>query len=579
VRTRAHEYGGGACLVADGIAYVSNFTDQRLHRVVTQGQPQGLPQPITPAVDLRYADAVLDRRRHKLIAVREDHTVTGEAVNTIVSVDSEGDEQGGNVLVSGNTFYSHPRLSPDGARLAWLTWNHPNMPWDGTELWVGMLDDAGNVTRAEKVAGGLDESICQPEWSPDGVLHFISDRTGWWNLYRWRNGSIEALCPMEAEFGEPQWVFGQSTYAFASAQRLVCKYVQNGETRLATLDTQTLKLTPITTLYTEIAQVRARDKSGQAVFIGGSAIKPLVIVQLDLSTGRSVELYHSRELTIDSGYLSVPQAIEFPTTQGLTAHAFYYPPKNRDHTAPMSERPPLIVESHGGPTGSTSTAFDMRKQYWTSRGFAVVDVNYGGSTGYGTAYRQRLNGRWGVVDIDDCVNAARYLVERDLADGNRLCIHGGSAGGYTTLAALTFRDTFKAGASYYGISDLEVLAKDTHKFESRYLDSMIGPYPERRDLYIARSPVHFTDKLNCPLILFQGLEDAVVPPNQAELMFEAVKKKGLPVAYVPFEGEQHGFRQAKNIKRCLEAELYFYSKVFGFALADEIEPVQIENLP
>jgi dipeptidyl aminopeptidase/acylaminoacyl peptidase len=576
VRTRVHEYGGGSCLVADGVAYVSNFADQRLYRTDV-GAGLVPAQPLTPAVDLRYADAALDRRRHKLFAVREDHTVTGEAVNAIVSVDIEGDERGGTVVVSGNTFYSHPRLSPDGARLAWLTWNHPNMPWDGTELWIADLDDAGNVVRAEKVAGGLDESICQPEWSPDGVLHFISDRTGWWNLYRWRNGQSEALCPLEAEFGEPQWVFGQSTYAFESAQRIVCKYNQHGKTCLATLDTQTLTLTPLQTLYTEIAQLRARKN--QVVFIGGSAIKPGVIAQLDLVTGRCVELYRSRELTIDSAYLSVPQAIEFPTTNGLTAHAFYYPPTNRDYAAPIGARPPLIVESHGGPTSSTSTMFSMNKQYWTSRGFALVDVNYSGSAGYGTAYRRRLNGQWGIVDIDDCVNAARYLVAQGLADGNRLCIHGGSAGGYTTLAALTFRDTFKAGASYYGISDLEALAKETHKFESRYLDSMIGPYPARRDLYIARSPIHFTNKLNCPLILFQGLEDAVVPPNQAEMMFEAMKQKGIPVAYIPFAGEQHGFRQAKNIKRCLEAELYFYAKVFGFALADEVEPVQIENLP
>ena len=571
-RTRVHEYGGGAFVVIDGTIYFSNFADQRLYRQ----EPGAQPRPITPEADLRYADGVIDRRRGRMICVREDHTVAGrEAVNTLVSLELEGGE-GGQVLVSGNDFYSSPRLSPSGSRLAWLTWNHPNMPWDGTELWAGELKADGSLGRTERVAGGVDESIFQPEWSPDGVLHFVSDRTGWWNLYRWRDGRIEPLCEMAAEFGRPQWLFGMHTYAFESAGRIICTYTEQGTWRLASLDTAARKLELIETPYTKIWSLLAA--SGRVVFGAGSPTQLPSIVRLDLATRRLEVLRRSSDIAIDTGYLSIPQAIEFPTEHGLTAHAFFYAPQNRDYIAPPGGRPPLLVKSHGGPTANTSTTLAWDIQYWTSRGIAVLDVNYGGSTGYDRAYRQRLNGQWGVVDVDDCVNGTRCLVERGEVDGNRLAIRGGSAGGYTTLCALTFRDIFKAGASYYGVSDLEALAKDTHKFESRYLDRLIGLHPERRDLYQKRSPIHFTDRLSCPVILFQGLEDKVVPPNQAELMVEALRAKGLPVAYVLFEGEQHGFRRAENIKRALDAELYFYSKIFGFELVDPIEPVPIENL-
>ncbi|MBI3241848.1 MAG: S9 family peptidase [Chloroflexi bacterium] len=569
-RTRVHEYGGGAYLVADGVVYFSNFADQRLYRQ----QPGSPPEALTPEKEWRYADAILDRGRNRLICIREDHTdPSREAVNTVVAVSLETGES--TVLASGNNFYSSPRLSPDGNRLAWLTWNHPNMPWDGTELWVGELDSRGAVTAPLQVAGGPAESIFQPEWSPSGVLHFVSDRTGWWNLYRLKNDQVEALCPMEAEFGGPQWVFGLSLYAFAGGA-IVCAYEKNGNSHLASLDPGTLKLEPIELPYTEILRVKAGN--GFVVLGVESPTEPGALVWLDLATNRIEVLRRSSNLTIDPGYLSIPQAIEFPTENGLTAHAIFYPPTNRDFNAPEGEKPPLLVMSHGGPTGATSTAFNLGVQYWTSRGIAVVDVNYGGSTGYGRQYRQRLNEQWGVVDMNDCANAALYLAEQGLADRNKLAITGGSAGGYTTLCALTFRDEFKAGASHYGVSDLEALATDTHKFESRYLDSMIGPYPARRDLYIERSPIHHTYKLSCALILFQGLEDKVVPPSQSQKMFEAARAKELPVAYVAFEGEQHGFRQAANIKRALDGELYFYSKVFGFELAEAVEPVEIENL-
>ncbi len=569
-RTRVHEYGGGDYAVLDGTVIFSNFTDQQLYR-----QERGAaPEPLTAQGALRYADGQIDRRRNFLYCVREDPSAGGEAVNTIVRIDLQSGAVAG--VAAGNDFYSSPRLSPDGSRLAWLTWNHPNMPWDGTELWIGQLGADGSITSAEKLAGGIDESIFQPEWSPDGMLHFVSDRTGWWNLCRWNKNKIEALCPMDAEFGQPQWVFGASLYDFATPNRIVCSYTQNGCDSLAVLDVAAKKLDTIALPFTAISQVRAGGNG--VIFIGSSPTEASAIISLDLANKEFQILRRSRDAAIEAGYLSAPRAIEFPTADGLTAHANFYPPKNRDYAAPEAERPPLIVVSHGGPTSSSSSSLKYSIQYWTSRGIAVLDVNYGGSSGYGRAYRERLNGRWGIVDVDDCVNGARYLAERGAVDGERLTIRGGSAGGYTTLCALTFRDAFKAGASHYGISDLEALAKDTHKFESRYLDRLIGPYPERRDLYIERSPIHFTERLNCAMILFQGLEDKVVPPNQAEKMIEAVRRKKLPVAYLAFEGEQHGFRKAENIRRVLEAELYFYSKVFGFALADPVEPIMIENL-
>jgi len=571
-RTHVHEYGGGAYTVGDGTIYFSNFDDQRIYRQ----ELRVAPYPITPVADFRYADFVIDHHRDRLICVREDHRFSGhEAVNTLVSVNLDG-SKGGQVLVSGNDFYSSPRLSPDGSRLAWLTWNHPNMPWDGTELWVGELRASGSLRYPQCVAGGIDESIFQPEWSADGNLYFVSDRSGWWNLYRWFEGEVEPLCEMKVDFGRPQWVFGMSTYAFESAGCIICAYTEHGIFRLASLNIPTGKIEPIEIPYTGIFSLRA--SSGLAVFVAGSSTKPSSIVRFDLATSRIEVLRRSSKVKVDAGYISIPKPIEFLTEKGLIAHAFFYAPRNQDYMGPSEERPPLVVKSHGGPTAAASTVLSWDIQYWTSRGIAVLDVNYGGSTGYGRAYRQRLNGRWGVVDVDDCVNGARYLVETGEVDGNRLAIRGGSAGGYTTLCALTFRDIFKAGASYFGLSDLEAFVKDTHKFESRYLDRLIGPYPERRDLYRKRSPIHFVDQTSCPMIFFQGLEDKVVPPSQAEMMVQALREKELPVAYIPYEGEQHGFRRAKNIKRSLDAELYFYSKIFGFKLADLVEPVQIENL-
>ena len=572
-RTRVHEYGGGDYLASNGAVYFSNFGDQRLYKQVA-GEA---PQPITPTAEMRYAEAVMDRARNRIICVREDHTVPGrEAVNTLVALSADGNGDCGEVLVAGNDFYSTPCLSPDGTKLAWLTWNHPNMPWDGTELWQAEVSADGSLSKPTLVAGGKDESIFQPQWSPDGLLYFISDRSGWWNLYRVSGGQVVRIMHLGVELGVPQWAFGLSCYGFASAQQIVCIYYVLGMARLALVDTETLKLEPVDAPYTDLGFVRAA--AGEAVFRAGSPTTPPAIVRFDVQSREFETLRLSNNLNLDRGYLSAPEAIEFPTTDGLTAHGFYYAPQNRDFEAPDGELPPLLVKSHGGPTSAAATALSLNIQFWTSRGIAVLDVNYGGSSGYGREYRERLNGKWGVVDVDDCANGAKYLVTRGDVDPNRLMITGGSAGGYTTLCALTFRDTFKAGASHYGVSDAEALTAETHKFESRYLDNLFGPYPERRDVYFERSPINFSGQLSCPVIFFQGLEDRVVPPNQAELMVAALQEKGVPVAYVPFAGEQHGFRQAQNIKRSLEGELYFYSRVFGFELADPVEPIEISNL-
>ena len=572
VRTRVHEYGGGAFIIDNGTVHFSNFADQRLYRQDTSAKPRA----ITHEGDVRYADGVIDHRRGRIVCVCEDHTLDdNEPVNSLVGISLDGTRHI-QKLVSGNDFYSSPRISPDGSHLAWLTWNHPNMPWDSTELWVGEITENGSISHAVLVAGGSDESVCQPKYDPDGTLYFISERTGWWNLYRWREGHVEPLCEMDAEFGAPQWVFGLSNYGFESAERLICTYMKDGISYLASLDTTTRRFETIDIPYTSITSLQSAP--GYVVLLAGSPDETTAIVRLELATGKIDVLRRSTEVTIEPGYLSVPQAIEFPTEHGLTAYALYYKPKNRDFVAPPGEQPPLLVISHGGPTGATSSTLNLAIQYWISRGFAVADVNYGGSSGYGRAYRQRLDEQWGIVDVDDCVNCARYLIERGEVDGERAAIRGGSAGGYTTLAVLTFRRLFKAGASYYGVSDLEALAKDTHKFESRYLDRIVGPYPDRRDLYLERSPINFVDRLSCPVIFFQGNEDRVVPPSQAEVMVNALRQKGVPVAYILFEGEQHGFRRAQNIKRALDAELYFYSRIFGFELADPIEPVLIENL-
>ncbi|KQW37825.1 S9 family peptidase [Rhizobacter sp. Root404] len=573
VRTRAHEYGGGAfALLADGGAVFSHYDDQQLVHVDAAGAAKAL----THDADQRYADAIVDPARRRLIAVREDHRAgAADAVATIVSISL--DTGAARVLVEGHDFLASPALSPDERQLAWLAWDHPNMPWDGCELWLADVAADGSLGTPRRIAGGAQESIFQPQWSPRGELHFVSDRSGWWNLYRLRDGATQPLHPMAAEFGEPQWAFGMSRYGFDATGRIVCAVSQRGVTRLATLDPETGAFEWLATPFCTIESLRVG--ADFAAFVGATPTQASAVVRLDLASGAHEVLRSSSAANAEVDFLSLAEPITFPTEGGLDAHAFFYAPTNRDARGPDGERPPLIVITHGGPTGTTDAGFKWSIQFWTSRGFAVVDVNYGGSSGYGRAYRARLDGQWGVIDVDDAIHAARFLIARGDVDADRIAIRGGSAGGYTTLSALTFRHFFKAGASHYGIGDLETLATATHKFESRYLDRLIGPYPAQRALYRARSPVHHTTQLSSPMILFQGAEDKAVPPSQAQAMYDAVAAKGLPVAYLLFEGEQHGFRRASTIRRVLEAELFFYGRVFGFAPADAIEPVEIRNLP
>jgi dipeptidyl aminopeptidase/acylaminoacyl peptidase len=557
-RTKVHEYGGGAWTVAEGALYFSNFADQRLYCLKPGASD---PQPLTAAGPMRYADGLIDRPRAAWVGVREDHSIAGrEPVNTLVRIDDGGVA----IIASGHDFYSSPRLSPDGAWLAFLAWDHPRMPWDGTTLYALPLS-ANGMPSGEPVAiaGGEDESVFQPEWAPDGSdLFFISDRTGWWNLYRYALDTRQttAVAPMDGEFGQPQWVFGLATYAFAGAGRLVSTYSSKGLGRLAVIDLRTGALTPLELPYTDYSSIQAQDNL--VVFRAGSASTPASYVLLDLATGTTETLRKSTTQADDpdiARYFTRVESLEFPTDGDRTAFGLYYPACNPDHQAPDGEKPPLLVKCHGGPTSAASSVLDLRIQYWTSRGISVLDVNYGGSTGFGRAYRERLDGNWGIVDVQDCIHGARFLAHRGLVDGERSVITGGSAGGYTTLAALTFHKYFRGGASYYGVSDLAMLAEDTHKFESRYLDSLVGPYPECKELYRERSPVHYVECLSAPVIFFQGDEDQVVPPNQTETMVDALRRNGIPVGYLLFSGEQHGFRKAENIKRSLDAELYFYA--------------------
>jgi len=570
-RTRVHEYGGGDYAVSGGTVWFTNFDDQRVYRQ----DPGEAPRPISPDGDVRHADLTVDAPRRRIVAVREDHSRAGqEPVNTLVSLDMSG-ERDAILLASGNDFYSSPKLSPDGRRLAWLTWNHPNMPWDGTELWVGELAADGAISSSTKVAGGSSESICQPEWGPGGELYFISDRTGWWNLYSARGHRDEALCNAEEEFGGPQWVFGRSHYAVLGENEILCLHSKSNVHKLSRLDLRTGVLSPVQLLYSFLDGVRVSGR--KAVMFAASPTHSLRVLTVDLDTGAEEVVRATVTTHIDPNHFSIPKPIEFATEGGVTGHALYYPPRNADFEGPPGAKPPLVVHSHGGPTSAALPVYNLEYQYWTSRGFALVDVNYRGSTGYGREYRDMLRGEWGVADVDDCTNAARHLVDKGLADPEHVAITGGSAGGFTTLLALTKKDFFRSGASHFGVGDLESFRKETHKFESRYLETLVGPYPERADVYRERSAVNFADHLSCPIILFQGLDDRVVPPDQSEEFVAACRAKKLPHAYIAFEGEQHGFRRAPNIRRSIDAEFYFYSRIFGFEPADAIEPVTIEN--
>lgn len=602
IQSKAHEYGGAGYCLANLPTESENTTlffcekaDQRIYQF-TLGS--ATPTPISPEDSCRYADLVWDQYRQRLLAIRETHSEDGhhsKVVNDLVAITPATGEV--TVLACGEDFYSNPRLSPCGQYCLWLSWNHPQMPWDNTNLWRATFDKTGHLTYPEAIAGSAsghpEESIFQPDWSPSGDIIFVSDRDNWWQLYgfdaKTTSSHLITQAPINAEFATPQWVFGMSTWGFINESTIFATYTQEGAWQAAVIHIENGQLMPLDLPHTHIESIATCPHSQQAAFLGASAttLTQLVTASTSLSAenAQHIALDYSviceQPLQIAPECLSQPESIRFGD-QAQPAQGFFYSPTNPDvdlaePAGSEGDLPPLIVLCHGGPTGMNSNALNLKVQYWTSRGFAVLDVNYRGSTGFGRAFRHSLHNQWGVFDVEDVCAGANALVAQGKVDKHRLAIKGSSAGGYTVLSALTFKDTFRAGASLYGIGDLETLATDTHKFEAHYLDRLIGPYPEQKSLYQQRSPINYVEQLTCPVIFLQGLEDKVVPPNQAESMVNALNEKDIPVAYLTFEEEGHGFRQAPNIARALEAELYFYGQMFGFRPDEEIEPMNIAN--
>ncbi|XP_039056115.1 uncharacterized protein LOC120198953 [Hibiscus syriacus] len=591
VRTLAQEYGGGAFRISGDTVVFSNYKDQRLYKQAINSK-DSCPAPITPnygGPDVSYADGIFDSRFNRYITVTEDRRVSCiNSTTTITAVPLDDVTiQEPKVLVSGNDFYAFPRLDPKGERMAWIEWSHPNMPWDKSELWVGYISENGDVYKRVCVAGydpEIVESPTEPKWSPIGELYFITDRkNGFWNLHKWVESRNEVLplYPLNAEFARPLWVFGMNSYEFIKSETgktlIACTYRQNGRSYLGILDDVQGPFSQLDIPFTDIDNITSWNN--YLYVEGASAVQPSSVAKVTLD-GHQLNVVDFKIVWSSSSdclkyesYFSQPELIEFPTeVTGQNSYAYYYPPTNLLYQTIQEEKPPLLLKSHGGPTAETRGILNLSIQYWTSRGWAFVDVNYGGSTGYGREFRERLLGRWGIVD--DCCSCARFLLENGKVDKKRLCITGGSAGGYTTLAALAFRDTFKAGASLYGVADLSLLRAETHKFESRYLDKLVGD----EKAYFDRSPINFVDKFSCPIILFQGLEDKVVPPDQARKIYKALKEKGLPVALVEYEGEQHGFRKAENIKFTLEQQMVFFARLIGgFNVDDPITPIKIDN--
>lgn len=572
-RTRVQEYGGRSVLVADGAVWFSNFEDQRLYRLIPGKQPEA----ITPAGDLRYGGCILDRGRNRLICVREDHRPLDGPRNTLVALPLDAVAEG-EVLFDDGDFVSAPSLSADGSRIAFTSWRHPNMPWDNTSLWSAGFDADGMLSELTLHNEGQSESVINPQWSKDRNLFAISDRDDWWKIYQIQG---EKFSPVESgltevEIGGPEWSLGHDYYHLLADGKILAQVMKGGVEYGAVIDpdassTQALSL--------DSASIIDMLPVGDRLFvINASTDAPPALIEMDLSGETRSVIRTAGDSSVGAQWVPPYRLVSFPTGEGATAHGIYLPPTNPDFSAPTGQAPPLIVSVHGGPTGVSSPTFKRSQLYWTSRGFAILDLNYRGSTGFGRDYRRALYGQWGIADVEDAVAGATWLAEQGLADANRLIIRGGSAGGYTTLAAHAFHNVFAAGASYYGVSDIEALARDTHKFESRYLDQVIGPYPERSDLYRARSPIHHLEGFGAPLLLLQGLDDPVVPPNQSEMIYEALKSRGIPTAYLAFEGESHGFRKAENQIRSLQAELYFYAKVLGFEAADKLPELEIVGL-
>jgi dipeptidyl aminopeptidase/acylaminoacyl peptidase len=572
-RTRVHEYGGGSWTVQDGTLWFTEFSDQRLYRLdAGRDSPVAVtPEPAVPA-GVRHADfRVLP---DALLAVRETHAEgdrPSEVVNEIVRVSPDGSE----VVVSGPDFVSDARVAPDGVTLSWLQWDHPNMPWDAAQLVVRAADGTDHV-----LAGGPGESVVQPVWGPDLALWWFSDRTGFWSLYRKRpHEAAELVVDVGGDIAGPQWVFGSSRFALLADGRVAFAYGRDGADRLAVLEADG----SVRELDVPFSAYRYITAQGTAVVcVAGSPAGEPVVLRVDVDGGDPEILRPARDLGLDPAWFSLPEHVTFPTSDdgtGITeAHALVYPPTNPETSAPEGDLPPLMVVVHGGPTSAAVPVLNVEVQYWTSRGFCVADVDYRGSTGYGRRYRDALQGRWGILDLDDVVACARHLADSGRVDPARMAIRGGSAGGYTTLAALTMRPgVFTAGASHYGVADLGALAAETHKFESRYLDGLVAPWPSGADVYAERSPINHVDALDTPLAVFQGDEDAVVPPDQAEAIVAALRAKGVPHAYLLFPGEQHGFRKAGNIRAALDGELSFYAQVWGFDLpaAEGIDPIEV----
>lgn len=573
VRSRVHEYGGGSYTAAGGTVV---FSDRQTGRLFRLDPGDTTPVSITPDGPWRYGDLRFDSARRRFLAVREDHPGPGQPVAAIVDVPLDGDRPP-RVLVEGSDFFASPRLSPDGRWLAWLEWDHPDMPWTATRLRVAPVLADGSIGSSDLAAGGHEEAIVQPEWSPDGVLHLVSDRTGWWNLYRLLDGPrLEPLAPMDAEFADPAWTLDRSSYGFLADGSIVAVARSGGRDRLLHV-TPGDRIGELVSPFTEFDNLRVGASA--VVAIASSPSEAPCVVALDPATlSQSGVLRRSTSTTVDPATIALPESIMFPTSGERVAHALYYPPTNPLAAAPEGELPPLVVRSHGGPTANASTGLNLEIQVLTSRGIAVVDVDYGGSTGYGRAYRQVLDDDWGIVDVDDCVAAARYLVDRGDVDPARLAIEGGSAGGYTTLRALTTTDVFAAGISLFGVGDLEMLARDTHKFESRYLDRLVGASSATDHVYRERSPIHALDRIGCPVLVLQGLDDRVVPPAQAEAISAALTSRGIPHAYIAFEGEGHGFRGAAAIRMSMEARLAFLAAVFGFSVAYDLPPLELPDL-
>ena len=567
-RTRVHEYGGGSYFVEDGVIYFSNHKDQKLYRYNGEGTPEALTSD-----GYRYADCIMDAAHNQLICVQEDHTFDGEPVNTLVAISLDGASKVRS-LFSGTDFVSSPAISPDGNTLVWITWDHPNMNWDDTKMWQANLSENGSIAGTKTIVERASLSVQEPRFHENGDLYYISDPTGWWNfqIYEEDENESRSITRKEIEFGK-SGAIGAHSWAYYGDNQIIAKYESAGTSHLATINLMNGAVKEIETPYTSISKIYS--DGDRAYLLGASTTAATEIAEYKNGTFETIKV--SQTKMVDDAYISVPEAITFPNQKGENVHAFYYAPKSPNYVAPDGELPPTIVRLHGGPTGATSAAFRLSRQYWTSRGFAIIDLNYGGSTGYGRNYRERLRGQWGIVDIDDTKAGLDYLVEQGLADPKRLLIAGGSAGGYSVLVALSQHDVFAAGANYYGISDLEVLARDTHKYESRYLDSLIGRYPEDINTYKARSPINSLDGFKNPLITFQGLLDEVVPPNQSELIVSALREKGVPVAYYPYEGEYHGFGKKENIIHSLESELVFYGKILGFTPAGELPEIQIDN--